>query len=141
MPTPDQAKDRERIRRYIQRERLTSVMSDAKWRRLVGVIDRLPFGVKFRRQDVREPAREHTGWDGDRCHVLGGDFASIEWLELSGRWELPRGRLVAPEVRDHSAELRRALQAANVPFSIENGNIRVWGYTRPGRSPLWEKSG
>jgi hypothetical protein len=141
MLTPEQTKDRDRLRRYIQREQLTSVMSDTKWRRLLAVIDSLPFGVRFRCQDVREPVREQAGWDPDRYHVFGGDLAGIEWLEINARFEIPRGQLVAPEVRDHSAELRQALTAANVPFSIENGNVRVWGYTRPGRSPRWEKSG
>ena len=141
MLTPDQAKDRERLCRYIQREQLTSVMSDAKWRRLLAVIDDLPFPIRFRAQGVCEPAREHAGWDPDRYHVFGGDLAAIEWVELSARAEIPRGRLVAPEVRDRSDELRRALAAANIPFSIENDNIRVWGYTRPGRAPQWEKAG
>ena len=138
MLTPDQAKDRERLRRYVQREQLASVMSDAKWRRLLAVIDDLPFGVRFRAKGVRESEREQAGWDPDRYHVFGGDLAAIEWVELSARTEVPRGRLVAPEVRDHTDELRRALAAANVPFSMENGNIRVWGYTRPGCSPQWE---
>src|SRR5262245_29995005 len=111
MLTPEQTKDRERLRRYIQREQLTSVMSDAKWRRLLAVIDSLRFGVRFRHQDVRKPARQHAGWDPDRYHIFGGDLAAIEWLEISARFEIPRGRLVAPEVRDHSAELRQALAA------------------------------
>ena len=107
-------------------------MSNSTWRRLLAVINRLPFGVSFRRQDLREPAQEHAGWHRDRYHVLGGDLAAIEWLEISARFEIPRGSTVAPDVRDHSVDLRQALSSANTPFSIENGNVRIWGYMRPG---------
>lgn len=141
MPTPEQTKECERLRRYIQREQLMSVMSDAKWQRFMTAIEGLPFSVRYRRQDVREPVREHAGWDMDRYHVFSGDLESIEWVELNARVEIPRGHLIPPKVQDRSDELRQALSAANVPFSIENGNVRIWGYTRPGRSPQWERPG
>jgi hypothetical protein len=141
MLTPEQAKSRDRLRRHIQREQLASVMNDTKWERLIAVIDSLSFEVRFRCQDVRAPLAQQGGWDSDRYHVLGGDLVAIEWLEISARVEIHRGQLIAPEVQERSAELRKALAAANVPFSIENGNVRVWGYTRPGRSPQWENCG
>ena len=52
MATEDQLKDRERLRRYIEREGLTAVLSDSKWRRLHQALTELPFPVSFRRRDV-----------------------------------------------------------------------------------------
>ena len=137
MSTVDQLKDRERLRRYIERERLTAVMSDSKWRRLQRTLAELPFSVSFRRRDVRDVGPDPVRWDWDWAHNFGG-LVAVEWLEINARHEQPRGQLVRPAVHDDNAELRQALLAARVPYSMVDGNVRVWGYLRPGVSPEWE---
>ena len=142
MSTEEQMKDRERLRRYIERERLTSAMSDAKWDRLRRVLDALPFRVRFRRRDVREagPDPKRFGCDPSLSFVLGG-AVSIEWLDLSARFEERRGQLVEPVIHDRTEELKNALLAGGVPFSMVDGYPRVWGYLRPGVSPEWATAG
>lgn len=135
--TPEQMKDKERLQAYIHREQLASVMCDSKWRRLVAVIRDVPFGCGFWCKDVRWAVRDEPYWDGDIYHVFAAT-ESIEWVEINTKERRSRGRLLPTVITDHTDELRAALLAANVPFSIENGNVRVWGYTRPGLSPKWE---
>jgi hypothetical protein len=137
MATVEQLKDRERLRRHIEREALTAVMSNAKWGRLQRALAELAFPISFRRRDVRDVGPDPGYWDRDKAHVHGG-LLSIEWLDISARHEQRRGQLVAPTVHDRTGELRAALLAANVPFSVVERNVRVWGYLRPGVSPQWE---
>lgn len=141
METPEQAKDRERLERYILREQLISVMNDSRWRRLIAVLNDLPISCTFRRKDVREPMWEDAQWDSDFHHVFGGSWASIEWIEINAKIEKPRGQLVPPSIDDRTDELQNALRQARVPFTVEHGNTRVWGYTRSGRSLHWESLG
>ena len=136
METPDQVKDRERLRRYIHREQLASVMNNSKWRRLVAVLEGFPVKCTFRRKDVRESMLKESRWDGDFYHVFSGGWASIEWIEINAR----RGQLVPPDVDDRTIEFRKALRDANIPYTIEDGETRVWGYTRPGQTLQWESA-
>ncbi len=138
MKTPDQVKGRERLRRYIHRENLSSVMSDPKWRRLIAVLEAFPLRCTFRRKDVRDSVLEQSRWDGDFYHIFGGGWDSIEWIEINARREKRRGQLVPPDVEDHTIEFRKALRDANIPYTIEDGETRVWGYTRPGQTLKWE---
>ena len=64
METPVQVKDRERLKRYIHREQLASVMSQSKWRRLVVVLEEFSISCTFRRQDVTRsnPGAYWMGW-------------------------------------------------------------------------------
>jgi|GEM_PF-2634767 len=140
MLTAEQLKDRERLRSHIEREGLTAVMSNVKWGRLQRVLAEFPFPVSFRRREVRDVGPDPVHWDRDKAHVFGG-LVSIEWLEISARHEQRRGKLVAPIVHDRTVELRAALLAASIPFSIVDGNVRVWGYLRSGVSPQWEMTG
>ena len=135
MPSPDQEKDAKRLRRRVECERLTSVMNDTKWRRLLELLQDF-YPCSLRRKDVGEEAPPLDHSDTDIYHALGG-WEHIEWVDLDPVSSVFRGALVEPEIVDRSGDLRAALKAASIPFSIENGKIRVWGYLAPGVSPNW----
>lgn len=135
MRTPEQERDETRLRRRIERLRLTSVMNDTKWGRLLELLeDFYPCGM--RRKDVGEDAPPPDRDDSDIYHMLGR-WEHIEWIELDAVSVTPRGALIKPEVHDRNDELRAALLAASIPFSVENGKTRIWGYLAPGASPNW----
>ncbi|MEO0964963.1 MAG: DUF6678 family protein [Planctomycetota bacterium] len=137
MQTDEQLRDRDRLKSYIQREQLASVMNDTKWRRLIELLAAYKGGCQFRRRSVRDSDTRESAWDPDFFHVFGG-LEDIEWVEIDARVEIHRGQLINPRVEDRNLELRDALIEARIPFSIEEGVTRVWGYTRPGRSPDWQ---
>jgi hypothetical protein len=118
--------------RIIQRDQLVSWMSDTKWRELIGALPKAQIG-RFRALSIgdREPGAwqpgplwpEHLPW-----------WSMIEWLELD-----PRTR-PAPQaaVRDHTAAVEEVLRDVRAPFTREQDLLRLWGYTRPGRTPEFQ---
>jgi len=137
MRTPFQQQIHDRVARYVEREGLTSIMSNTKWRRMLQAIDSLPFAVTFRFKDVRDAEATPTDWDPDRAHNFGF-LSSVEWLEIKPLCSESGGSHGADE---SSLQLRQAMQNARLPFSIVDGHFRVWGYIRPGMSPAWEPVG
>jgi hypothetical protein len=137
MPTfysEEQRIDYIRLKRYIEREQLRSVMSDTRWSKAYKALQSIPdFRVRFRVKDVRgdDPPGDWEGWFP--LHVPPGPW--IEWLDIDPFKRTYRGALIGDLLKDRSAEIENALHTASVPFTRENGAIRIWGYTRPGASP------
>lgn len=125
MMTPEQQENAERLQRYIERKQLVSCMNQTKWEELFRLLE--PTRLSFRTKDVQRA--EPSGWHGDLYYALSGT-PSIEWLELDAKVSIP-------SVEDDTPVLRGALDGAGIPYSIEDGCVRIWGYLRPGVSPRW----
>lgn len=130
--TEEQRAAAERLRSYIVREGLVSVMNDSKWRRLQNAMENLsPRMPRFRLKCLRdsEPAEER--WEYDWGTSLP-TFAAIEWVEIDPmHHDPPGGRLLRAKAWDRTEELERLLRSSAVPFEVEGGRIRVYGYRRP----------
>src|SRR4051812_26171940 len=100
MATLEQTKDLKRLHRYVEREGLTSVMNNTKWRRLFESLERV-CGLSFRRKDVRESPVLERRWDSDIYYAMAG-WENIEWLDIRARISRHRGALVAPEIEDQT---------------------------------------
>lgn len=138
MLTDEQKRDLDKLRRRVERERLTSCMNDTKWDAAISAVRSVPgYRATFRVRMVTESEgdlRHGMYWSGDfPGHVPTLQF--IEWLELDPLVRTRRGALVEDATEDFTRPLMVALLQARIPFSLENGMIRVWGYTRPGESP------
>jgi hypothetical protein len=138
MLTNEQGHDRERLARYIEVEQITSCMNNTKWAEALSAISSVPgYQPRFRARmllDEGDPRGDQ--WNGSfPWHVPTRVF--IEWLELDPVVRTPRGQLVADEIEDFSAPLTAALLGIGVPFSIEDGAIRIWGYLRQGTLPTF----
>ncbi|MEW6307149.1 MAG: DUF6678 family protein [Verrucomicrobiota bacterium] len=66
-------------------------------------------------------------------------WQNIEWLDVRAVRAFPRGALVEPGIKDNTTQLIQAIREAGVPFSRQEGCIRIWGYVRSGISPRWEE--
>ena len=133
--TPAQKKYTARLRRYIQREGLSSVMNDTKWAEVEQALLAIPgFVPRFRVKCVLDPEPAAEQWDMSFPFHLP-PRAAIEWLDLDPMLRIRRGALVSDKVTDFTGEVITALRLCNVPFSQEYGAIRVWGYLRPGVTP------
>ena len=82
METEDQRIDRKRLKRYIVRESLISIMNNTKWEKLRSLMllesERKP---AWRVRCLRDKRRIDPQWDGD-WHYHLPDYKSIEWLEI-----------------------------------------------------------
>lgn len=139
MATQEQLRDAEGLRRRIARGQFTSVMNNTKWRELLDLLKCFEGALRFRRKDVGEPDPALDAWCGELCHELGG-WQAIEWIEIDAREVVPRGQLLDPEIRDRTTVLKSTLAESGIPFSVEDGQVRVWGYVAPGSSPSWERA-
>ena len=131
--------ERRRHRALLEREQLASVMNDTNWAELASAMlafDPLP---DWRCKEISAAAP--GPWDAEWCYHIR-PFHTIEWLEIGFVHPKPAARgtpakLVASARADAEERLRATLSALGVPYSIENGLVRVWGYTRPGAQPTW----
>jgi hypothetical protein len=115
------SQDVDRTRRFVQREGLWSVMNDTKWEELVSAMRSLAdFTPRYRQKHVRSP--EPASWDREWFYHLR-PFSVVEWVDI--------------DPGPHVAKIEKTLREIHVPFSREGPYLRVWGYVRPGTSPLW----
>lgn len=123
MPRPDEATAK-KISSMVQRGELLQVLNHTKWAELrsemlVAPADQSP---RFRARSVFARPDFCSEWDGEFYYHVH-PVAELEWMELkttSQRW------------------LRDALERHSIPYSLEAGVVRVWGYTRPGKQPAWQ---
>jgi hypothetical protein len=113
---------KDKLNAYLQREQITSVLNDTKWKRLFDSLSAIDhYYLDFRRKDLD---REETEiWKSDLYECFGL-WHKIEWVEI--RTE-----------QDHIQELTNAIKNSGVPFSVSNGVFKIWGYLRKGKSPEW----
>lgn len=123
MPRPDEHHTK-RLAGMLERGELYPILNNTKWAELRSEMLAAPRdqAPRFRARSVFAPADFCTEWDGEFYYHMH-PVAHIEWLELKAR----------------SQEwLQTTLRVHNIPFSIEDCIVRVWGYTRPGRQPEWQ---
>ena len=123
--------DRQKLKSFIARNSLVSVMNNTKWDRLRSLMldesGKLP---SWKVKELMSEYNEESRWEPDwRYHLPG--YRHIEWLDINPRKMERRGQLLRDKVTDHSEYFIRLLKENNIPFSIEADNIRIWGYVWP----------
>ncbi len=129
--TPEQEKDNDRLRQYIEREQLYPVMNNTKWRKSIDALLSIEgFAVHFRVKCLRSAEPSIDYWDGGFPEHIPYPFKVIEWLDIDPLMKIHRGKLVAPEIRDFTVKAMQALSSKNIPFVQIGKVIRINGYTR-----------
>jgi len=128
MLTVEQKIDAERLSRYIIREKLSSIMNDTKWQRLYDSLQVIEGRLDFRRKDLRGSEDQAKTWCGDFYMMIGG-WREIEWLDIRGQ----RG------MHDDQQLIIKFVRDAAVAYTLHDDFIRIWGYTRPGITPDFQK--
>ena len=77
----------------------------------------------------------NAGFTAVWWHELLEIAETIEWLEVDPFKREWLGRLVADRVTDFSDVVSAQLVQYSIPYSIENGMFRIWGYLRRDESP------
>ena len=129
--TSEQRKNDQRLRRNIEREQLYPVMNDTKWQETVDILSSIEgFAVRFQVKCLREDEPSINYWDGSFPEHIPYPYKVIEWLNIDPIVKLHWGRLIAPEIRDFTNEVKSALKSKNIPFVQIKDVIRIYGYTR-----------
>lgn len=115
--------DLRRLKKLLADGQLLPVLNDTKWSELIAeMLNGREMQPQFRTRSVFATERYVSDWDGEWYHHTH-PVAELEWIELRARSE---------------EWLFKVLRMHGIPFSIEDGIVRVWGYTRPGRQPCWQ---
>lgn len=116
---------------------LYPVMDCDGWQRFLETIAGLPFPppytLKLLTDSKADRIEEDVSYWGDYS-VLAEGFRDVEWVCVRPSYLRHRGRLIAPERLDCTAELRTALTSARIPFEESNGSFFIFGY-RPIAAP------
>lgn len=118
---------------------MASLMNATKWRALAAALTRTDRAgpkvrIKYLLEDRPCPGFSNLDWKW----VKHGQSSVIEWLEIDPIARTFRGRLIPDKEEDKSEAIEAALKSVGVPFSIEGGRYRVWGYIKPGAQPTFE---
>ena len=130
-----------KVNSYVERNQLTSVMNNTQWEELISSMMEIEEFIPQHRLKSIFSDEYVTPWDGEFYYHLR-PFEELEWIEI--RAELKRGErhigsesLSAKEKTSALKKFREVLLKCKVPFSLEKGHFRIWGYLRKGTSPAW----
>ena len=124
--------------KFISQNQLSSVMNKTKWRELaLAMTTNDEFEPKVRLKYLRDkkpmPGFSLLDWEW----VMKGESSCIEWMIIDPIRRERRGQLVSDLETDFSEFVENELRKNNIPFSMEDGKFKVWGYTWPNEQPTF----
>jgi hypothetical protein len=121
--TPD---DINKLRRVVQTRGLVGAANDTKWNELIAFARALEgWRPSYRTKWIEGHI---SGWDVEWFYHLPIPFIGVEWLDISLIEQVHRGRLVAPEAIDHSAEILAVIKKIGFESEVRGDIVRIWGY-------------
>jgi len=117
-----------------EESQFTSVMNNTKWRELAAAFTssgQFKPCVRVRELDGFESGFTQYDWE---CMRLGSS-SHIEWMDIDPIKKERQGALVADKETDFSEFVVEQLRAYSIPYSIEEGYYRVWGYINAENQP------
>ncbi|GAB2899010.1 DUF6678 family protein [Microbulbifer echini] len=117
----------EHISKIIDQRQLVSVMNKTKWRELCG---------SFSGSDSVSPEIRYKLIFGESIYGFSAvwwdevfrDCVAIEWMDFDPFNHEFRGQLVSKKKIEIRNEIFEIFEKYNIPYSIEGGFYRVWGY-------------
>lgn len=123
------------VLKYVNEHQLSSVMNKTKWCELEKALNESEDFIPYVRYKLIYDENPNTGFTAVWWHELLEIAETIEWLEVDPFKREWLGRLVADRVTDFSDVVSAQLAQYSIPYSIENGMFRIWGYLRRDESP------
>jgi hypothetical protein len=124
------------ILNFINEHNLVSVMNNTKWNKLATAIvandNKEPcVRVKFLREN------EPTGFSLMEWNLEVHNCTLFEWIDIDPIKRIRVGGLVPDKEINLTSHVLEILNQNNIPYSIENGMYRVWGYYTSGNVPTF----
>lgn len=123
------------VLKYVNEHQLSSVMNKTKWCELEKALNGSEDFIPYVRYKLIYDENLNAGFTAVWWHELLEIAETIEWLEVNPFKREWLGRLVADRVTDFSDVVSAQLAQYSIPYSIENGMFRIWGYLRRNESP------
>jgi hypothetical protein len=133
LPTAKSAQspdDRDRFRRIVQQRQLCGLANDTKWDELIAAMrtkeEQKNWTPDFRCKCIDSNPSQ---WDGEWFYHLPFPLISVEWLDLSFIQKTHRGRLLAPEITDHSNWVEELIKQIGFEYQKGSSMFRIFGYS------------
>lgn len=127
-PEPNVGTDdeKERIRSVISKRGLVGAANDVKWGRLLDAMrQRAGWRPSYRYKCVDGPP---SGWDVEWWYHLPFPMMSVEWFDIGCHQIVHRGKLIDPQVVDHTNWIVKILQDAKFCYDVHGDIVRIFGY-------------
>jgi len=129
--TNAQKQEVERLRNFVSRNRLTSLMNSTKWRAAIDAIQAIEgYAPSFRCKRITDALDPPEGqWD----EAFPGNvplYNSIEWLEMNPYVGSPPVAGKKDRRADFGETLKRELAAAGIPLAESGTGVRIKAYAR-----------
>ena len=119
--------DKEKIASQARRRFSGSLANDTKWNELICYVRSLDrWKPSYRSKWVNGHI---SGWDAEWYYHLPFPFAGVEWFDIGLHEHVRTGRLIAPQIIDHSSEILGKIEAIGFDFETKNDVVRIWGYS------------
>ncbi|WP_299699813.1 DUF6678 family protein [uncultured Pontibacter sp.] len=120
------------IERYLHEHQLVSVMNNTKWNKLVSAITsdetfNPAVNIKYVLDSDNKAKFAPVWWN----EIAAEGYKLIEWLEIYPFKDERVGVLVPALKHEYTAFIQKALKENNIPYVLERGIFRIYGYTRP----------
>lgn len=120
--------DKQRYLKIVAQHQLVGAANNTKWNKLITFMrDKEGWTPEWKFQGIDNSS---WGWDSEWNYHLPFPFISVKWFDINPIEEVHRGKLLNPEIIDHSDWIIELLE--EIGFFIEvtkHKVIRIWGYT------------
>jgi hypothetical protein len=128
LPMADAAtpEDLAKVRKQVANRNLVSASNNTKWNELITFFRGLPdWRPSYRSKWV---TGHISGWDTEWSYHLPFPFIGVEWFDIGLHQHSHTGRLVPPQVTDHSPIILSKLNEIGFEYEVRQDVVRIWGY-------------
>lgn len=122
--------EKARLRAAISDKGLGGAANDTKWNALIDAMRRRTnqgdWVPSYRHQSVRDG--HISGWDVEWFYHLPFPMMCAQWLDIGLHQEVRRGRLVKPDIIDHSSWILPLLDEIGFEYEVSGDVARIFGY-------------
>jgi hypothetical protein len=124
--TVPEGEDREKIVAQARCKFSGALANDTKWNELIEYIRSLEgWKPSYRSKWVNGHI---SRWDTEWFYHLPFPFVGVEWFDIGMQGELRTGRLLPPQITDHSPMILGKLNEIGFDFESKGDVARIWGY-------------
>lgn len=121
----------------IRNERqLVSVMNSTKWKALCNAFE-VEKGINPNVRYKRIDSNDIYGFGPVWWNEIFEESPAIEWLDFELVRREFRGHLIPDKEIDFSEEIFSVMARFNIPYSIEQSYLRIWGYLNQNERPVF----
>ena len=123
-PNPDEI---EKLRKVVFKRGLCGLANNNKWDKLITFMRKRKSWIPSYRFKCIDGFISR--WDTEWWYHLPFPFFSVEWFDIGFLQEIPRGRLLKPEIINHSSWIEDLLSQIRFDYEKSSDFYRIFDYS------------